>query len=148
MLETWSIIMLVSGALFAGGMVPIVLERAPVWRMAEAGSFRVQFADTLRRVDRVQPGLLFVCLIATIGFAITAAGTASTLAWIAGALLVAVLIGSLVGLVPVQQRLADTGKDLSNSEVGQLRARWLGGHLIRTVVAVACFVLLAAAAVV
>jgi len=57
------------------------------------------------------------------------------------------LIGSLAGLVPLQQRLADTGIDLPISEVGQLRVRWLGGHLVRTVLAVVCFVLLTAAAV-
>jgi hypothetical protein len=58
-----------------------------------------------------------------------------------------VLAGSGALLAPIQRRLVDPGSDLSAAEVARLRARWLGGHLIRTVVALVAFVLLVVAAV-
>ena len=148
MKETWSIIMLVSGALLAGGMMPVALERAPAWRDADEDTFRRDFGNTIRRVDRLQPALLFITLISAPGFAVTAAGTARTLGSVAAGGLVAVLAGSLAGLVPLQQRLSNTATHMPAPDVAQLRSRWLVGHLIRTVVAVVVFVLLAVCAVV
>jgi hypothetical protein len=100
MRESWSIVMLITGALFAAGVVPIAWERAPAWRAAEHARFRVEFAHTLRRVDRLQPALLLVCLVSTVGFAVSASGTARTLAGLAGSCFVAVLVGSGLVLFP------------------------------------------------
>jgi hypothetical protein len=69
MRQAWSIVMLIGGALFVAGVVPIAWERAPAWRAAEHARFRVDFAHTLRRVDRLQPVLLLVCLVSSVGFA-------------------------------------------------------------------------------
>lgn len=80
MSEAWSIVMLISGALFIAGVVPIAWERAPAWRAADHATFRVDFAHTLRRVDRPQPALLLVCLVSSVGFAVSAHGAARTLA--------------------------------------------------------------------
>jgi hypothetical protein len=140
MSEPWSIVMLISGALFIAGVVPIAWERAPAWRAADHATFRVEFAHTLRRVDRLQPALLLVCLVSSVGFAVSGHGAARTLAGLAAACLVAVLVGSVAGLVPIQRRLVDPGSDLSASDVERLRARWLGGNLIRTAVALSAFV--------
>lgn len=148
MREAWSIVMLISGALFLSGVVPIAWERAPAWRAADHATFRVELAHTLRRVDRLQPALLLVCLVASVGFAISAGGTARILAGIAAVCIVAVLVGSGVYQVPIQRRLVDPGSGLSAGEVERLRARWLGGHLIRAGVALGAFVLLVLAAVV
>jgi hypothetical protein len=147
MSEMWSIVMLISGALFTAGVVPIAWERAPAWRAADHARFRVEFAHTLRRVDRLQPALLVICLVSAVGFAVSASGTARTLAGLAAACLVAVLIGSTAGLVPIQRRIIDPGSGLSAADIERLRARWLGGHLIRTVVALGALVLLVVAAV-
>jgi ABC-type nitrate/sulfonate/bicarbonate transport system permease component len=144
MSEAWSIVMLISGALFIAGVVPIAWERAPAWRAADHATFRVEFAHTLRRVDRLQRALL---LVSSVGFTVSAHGAARTLAGLAAACLVAVLVGSGAGLVPIQRRLVDAGSDRSASDVERLRARWLGGHLIRTAVALSAFVLLVVAAV-
>jgi hypothetical protein len=147
MSEMWSIVMLISGALFTAGVVPIAWERAPAWRAADHGRFRVEFAHTLRRVDRLQPVLLLVCLVSSVGFAVSANGTARALAGLAASCFAAVLVGSGAGLVPIQRRLVDPGSELSPADVERLRTRWLGGHLIRTVVALVAFVLLVVAAV-
>jgi ABC-type nitrate/sulfonate/bicarbonate transport system permease component len=143
MTETSSIVMLVSGALFVAGVVPIAWERAPAWRAADYATLRADFAHTLRRMDRLQPALLLLSIVSTIGFAISA----STLAGLAAACFFAVLVGSSAGLVPIQRRLVDPTLDLSAADVERLRTRWLGRHLIRTVVALAAFVLLVVAAV-
>jgi hypothetical protein len=142
----WSILMLLSGALFVAGVVPIAWERAPVWRAAGQAQFRGEFAHTLRRMDRLQPALLLVCLVSTLGFAASASGTARALAGIAAACFLAILVGSGAGLVPIQRRLV-TQDDLSTTAVEQLRKRWLRGHLIRTIAALAAFVLLVVAVV-
>ena len=78
MTEPWSIAMLISGALFAAGTVPIVWERAPAWRLADGATFRAEFAHMLRRSDRLQPALLLACLVSATGFAVSATGTART----------------------------------------------------------------------
>jgi hypothetical protein len=147
MSEAWSIVMLIGAALFAAGVVPIAWERAPAWRAADDGTFRVDFAHTLRRMDRLQPALLLVCLVSSVGFAVSASGTPRTLAGLAASCFLAVLAGSGAGLVPIQRRLVDPRSDLSTAEVERLRTRWLRGHLIRTLVALAAFVLLVVAAV-
>jgi len=147
MKEPWSIAMLISGALFAAGVVPIAWERAPAWRAADHGTFRLEFAHTLRRTDQLQPALLLASLASAVGFVVSASGTARTLAAIAAACLAAILVGSLAGLVPIQRQLTNPQSDLSAADIDRLRTRWLGGHLIRTVVTLAAFAVLVVAAV-
>ena len=136
MKDWWSIAMLISGALFLVGIVPVAWQRAPAWRVADPATFRAEFAYTPRRMDRLQPALL-ACLASTIGFALTAHGTARALA----------AACSTAGLVPVQRRLTNPGTGLSAIDVDRLRSRWLGGHRIRALVTLAGFALLVVAVV-
>jgi hypothetical protein len=138
--ELWATVMMVSGGLFAGGVLSIAAERVPAWRTIRLPDFRIGFAQTLRRVDRLQPALLSVCLVSTIGFAVTAAGAARTLAVFAAAGLLLILVGSVAWLVPIQRTLKARA-ELPSAAVEGLRARWLRGHLIRTGVAVTLFIL-------
>jgi hypothetical protein len=138
-MDQWAIAMMVSGGLFAGGVVSIAAERVPVWRGTPLPDFRIGFTQTLGRVDRLQPALLSICLLSTIGFAVTTAGAARTLAAFAAAGLVLVLVGSVAWLVPIQRTLK-SGTELPAADVERLRARWLRGHLVRTVAGVALFV--------
>jgi Domain of unknown function (DUF1772) len=147
MTDVWATSMLISGALFAGGVVSIAWERLPAWRAAELADFRIAFAHTLRRVDRLQPALLVVCLVSTFGFALGADRQAQVPALLAAAGFLAVLIGSGALLVPVQRRLVSAEADLPSSEAERLRRLWLRGHVIRTVVAVAALVLAVVAAI-
>ena len=148
MQETWSIVMMISGALFIAGVFPIAYERAPVWREADDATFRTEFARTVRRVDRLQPALLLISVIGAVGFAVSGGGTARILAAAAALCFVAVLIGSGLALVPIQRRLIDPGTNLSTTEVRRLRGVWLKGHLVRTVVSLLAFVLLVISAVI
>jgi uncharacterized membrane protein len=94
-MDGWAIAMMVSGGLFAEGVVSIALERVPV-----------------------------------------GAGAARTLASLAAAGFVLVLVGSVAWLVPIQRTLK-SGTELPAADVERLRARWLRGHLVRTVLGVA-----------
>jgi DNA-binding MarR family transcriptional regulator len=141
-----AIAMLISAGLFAGGVVTIAWERLPAWRAAELTEFRTTFAHTLRRVDRLQPALLVVSLVSTVGFAIAADGGARLAAVVAGAAMLAVLAGSGAVLVPAQRRLVS--KELPTAEAERLRTLWLRGHVARTVLAVAALGLVVVAAVV
>ena len=145
--EWWAISMLISGGLFAGGVLSIAWERLPVWRESDLLDFRTAFAHTLRRVDRLQPALLVVCLVSTAGFAVSAGGQARTPALAAAAGLAVVLVGSVAWLVPIQRRLvaSETGQPVPEYE--RLRTQWLRGHVLRTAVALASLILVVVAAV-
>lgn len=145
--EVWATAMVVSGGLFAGGVTFIAWERIPAWQRATILEFRSGFAQTLRQVDRLQPALLSICLVSTIGFAAAATGAARTLAVIAAAGFVLILAGSVAWLIPIQRTLT-SGSDLPASVVDGLRKRWFRGHLARAVVGVALFVVAVVAAVV
>jgi hypothetical protein len=134
MSEWFAIPMLLAGGLFAGGVTSIALERIPAWRGAALSDFLPAFAHTLRRVDRIQPALLVVCLVSTIGFAIAAEGTARTSALLAIACLLIVLVGSVAWLVPIQRQLVGATTEQPSRGLERLRSQWLRGHWIRTVV--------------
>jgi hypothetical protein len=148
MSQWWAVPMLLSGGLFVGGLVTIAWERAPAWRVTDLADFHTGFAHTLRRMDRLQPALLVVWLASTIGFASSVAGAARALAALAATGLLVVLVGSVAVLIPIQRRLVASGPALPPAAGEALRARWLGGHLVRTAAALACFVLAVAATVV
>lgn len=146
MTDLLTISMLISGGLFAGGVASIAWERLPAWRATGLADFLVAFAHTLRRVDRLQPALLVVCLVSTIGFAVDADGPARTAALVAVAGFLAILVGSVALLVPVQRRLVASGTELPPLEAERLRNLWVHGHVIRTVVALAALVFAVVAA--
>ena len=148
MSQWWAVPMLLSSGLFVGGLVAIAWERIPAWRVSDLADFRTGFAHTLRRMDRLQPALLVVCLGSTIGFASSTGGAARTLAALAAGGLLVVLVGSVALLVPIQRRLVASGPAPPSAATEVLRARWLGGHLVRTALALGCFALAVAATVV
>jgi hypothetical protein len=145
--EMWAAAMVVSSGLFAGGVMSIAWERVPAWRSAHIPDFRIGFARTLQRVDRLQPALLSIGLLCTVGFAVTAAGGARALASFAAAGFLVILVGSVAWLVPIQRTLK-SGSELPAAAVDGLRARWLRGHIIRAVVGVAVFALAVVATIV
>ena len=147
MSQWWAVPMLLSGGLFAGGVSSIAWERIPAWRPTDLSQFRTGFAHTLRRVDRLQPALLVVCVGSTIGFASSVGGTARALAMLAAGGLLVVLVGSVAVLVPVQRRLIASGSAPPAATLERLRSKWLRGHLVRTAGALACFALAVVAAV-
>jgi Domain of unknown function (DUF1772) len=139
--ELWAISMLISGGLFAGGVMWIAWERIPAWQAMELPDFQSAFAHTLRRVDRLQPALLVACLVSTIGFALGTHGGARTMALAAGAGFLIVLVGSGAWLVPIQKRLVAADLQSTGPHADRLRRRWLRGHVVRAVVSLAALAL-------
>ena len=141
----WAILMLVFGGLFSGGATAFAWERVPAWRRMDASEFRSDFADAIHKADRIQPALLVAAIVATIGFAISATGSPRTLALIGAAGFTATLIASVAVLVPLQRRIiaSSTRQDVV---LEPMRRRWFLGHLGRSVMGVAAFLMAAAAA--
>jgi Domain of unknown function (DUF1772) len=146
MSEWFEILMLVTGGLFAGGVLLIAWERIPAWRESELSDFRGAFAHTLRRVDRLQPLLLVLALASTIGFAIAAGGGGRAVAVVAAAGFLVILVGSGAWLVPLQRRLV-ASRERPSAELERWRRQWFRGHMIRTVVALVSLALAVVAAV-
>lgn len=105
MSQVWAITMLISGGLFAGGVVWIAWERVPAWRAAELPEFLTTFAHTLRRVDRLQPALLVIFMVSTVGFALSDDGPSRAPALSAAGAGLIIMVGSVAWLVPLQKRM-------------------------------------------
>jgi hypothetical protein len=142
----WTLLMLVSGGLFSGGVAVFAWERVPAWRRMPLPRFRSDFAAAIAKADRVQPALLVVPIGATVGFVLTATGPSQTLGLIGAAGFILTLIGSVAVLVPLQRRIIAHSEHRLGLEA--MRGRWFLGHLGRTVVVVTSFVLVALAAAV
>jgi Domain of unknown function (DUF1772) len=144
-MNVWAFFMLVSGGMFAGGVMVIAWDHVPAWQRMPLAEFRTDFARVVQRADRVQPGLLVVAIVASFGFGLADSGAAQILALVGTSGFLATLIGSVAVLVPLQRRMISSSS-LEAGALDQMRRRWLGGHLGRTVVAVASFLLVALAA--
>jgi Domain of unknown function (DUF1772) len=141
-MSVWAILMLISGGLFTGGVTVFAWERLPAWRRMPPESFRDDFEAAIRKADRIQPALLMATIAATVGFVLTAAGPARTLALLGGIGFVLTLLASGAVLVPLQRRIVVT----EGERVEPMRLRWYLGHLGRTAVSATSLVLVAIAA--
>jgi hypothetical protein len=146
MTETWSIVIADQRCAVRAGVLPIAWDRAPAWRAADTAGFRADFAHTLRRMDQLQPALSVLCLVSSVGFALSASGTRRALAAVSAACFVAVSSGSGLVSFPFSAALSiptRTYQPQTSSDSGRAGC----GHLLRTIVALVAFVLLVVAAV-
>jgi Domain of unknown function (DUF1772) len=144
-MNVWAFLMLVSGGLFAGGVSALAWDRIPAWRSMPVAEFRRDFAGVVQKADRVQPGLLVAAIVASFGFGLTDPGTARILALIGASGFMATLIGSVAVLVPLQRRMI-ASSSLEGGALERMRHRWFRGHVARTLVGIASFLLVASAA--
>ena len=138
----WQVPMLVAGGLFAGVVAFVAWERIPAWRMMDTPEFRRHVGHSIRKADRLQPAVLILWIVSTVGFAVTSDGSARALAAVAAVGLVGTLVGSGAYLVPLQRRLVAGATD--DPEAG--RRRWYRGHLVRTGLALSSLLAVAVAA--
>jgi Domain of unknown function (DUF1772) len=143
-MTSWQIFMLVSSGLFAGGTL-IAAARIPAWRKMSVADFIPDFARTIVVADKVQPALLLIALVSTVGFALRVEATARSTAFASSLGLIAILVASGAVLVPLQRRIIGS-QALPDGTEG-MRDRWLRGHVGRCVIAIVSFVLAVAAAV-
>ncbi|MDQ4069800.1 MAG: DUF1772 domain-containing protein [Actinomycetota bacterium] len=142
-MSVWAAVMLIAGGLFAGGAATFAWSRVPVWRTMPPAAFVDDFSQTISRTDKVQPALLVAAIAASLGFAVAADGPQRLLAIVGTGGFVAVLIGSLAVLVPLQRRIIECPDP---EAVGEMRQRWFSGHLGRSSLSVLAFVATALAA--
>ena len=135
--------MLIAGGLFAGGAATFAWSRIPIWRQMPTAPFVTDFAQTLRRTDKVQPALLVAAIAGSIGFGVTSDGTSRVLALIGGAAFVSVLAASVAVLVPLQRRLIESA---DADAIDEMRQRWFQGHLGRAALSTIAFAAVAVAA--
>jgi Domain of unknown function (DUF1772) len=148
MAEWWAIPALVCGGIWAGDLFAIAWERSSAWRATPPAEFPETFTRTLRRMDPLQPLLLLACLGSTIAFTVGTNGAARPLAGAAAIGLAIVLAGSLAVQLPAQRRLAAARSGTPTVDVEGLRRRWIRVHLVRTLIGLTSFVMLAVAATV
>jgi Domain of unknown function (DUF1772) len=144
-MSTWANLMLIAGGLFAGGAATFAWSRVPIWRRMPVQGFVGDFEETLRRTDKVQPALLVAAIVSAAGFALTADGPARVLALAGAAGFVVTLAASIAILVPLQRRIVTTPPAEAKA-IDEMRARWFRGHLGRSLLAAASFVMVAVAA--
>jgi hypothetical protein len=145
MRDVWAALMLFAGGLFAGGAATFAWSRVPIWRRQPVPEFVPDFEETIRRTDVVQPALAVVAVVSGIGFAATEDGWARLLAAFGAAGFIAVLLTSVVVMLPLQRRIIAAPRG-DGDEVEVMRLRWFSGNLGRSLVSVASFVLLVVAA--
>ena len=145
--EVWAALMLLAGGLFAGGAATFAWSRVPIWRRMAVPEFVGDFEQTIRWTDKVQPALLVVAAASAVAFAITAEGSARIFAGVGAAGFLLVLVASFAVLVPLQRRIIATS--IAEPErIEEMRTRWFGGNLGRSILSVASFASMVIAAVV
>ncbi len=142
-MTVWAALVLICGGLFAGSVMAFAWDRVSAWRTMPVQQFMGDFDHTISRADKIQPALLVVAIVAGLGFAVSSTGLSQILAVAGAAGFLLVLVASLGILVPLQRRILRTAQD--DPGIDEMRRRWFSGHLGRTVVSVASFVLTATA---
>jgi hypothetical protein len=141
-MSAWAAVMVIAGGLFAGGSASFAWSRVPIWRGMPRAKFVDDFAQTLHRTDKVQPALLVVAIVASVGFAISSDGSSRVIAAVGAAAFLAVLIASITLLVPLQRRIINAP---GQEAIEEMRQRWFRGNLGRASLSVVAFVAVAIA---
>ncbi|WP_330231100.1 DUF1772 domain-containing protein [Nocardia sp. NBC_00508] len=129
-------ISLIATGLFTGIAAAVSLGCAPIWGSQDTLVFRNSFTSIVPRVDRVQPLLEILAALTSACYAVTVDSAPRILAFATAAIMLAIAVGSLAFLVPVQTDIMScTESDL----LGAWRARWLPGHHLRSTIAVIAF---------
>lgn len=135
-MNLWAAFMLVAAGLFAGGATSFAWSRVGIWRQMPTPEFINDFAQTIRRTDKVQPALLVAAIVASVGFAATAEASARVLALLAAGCLLVTLFASVTVLVPLQRRII---RSTQAQPIETLRRQWVRGHLGRSALSVVAF---------
>jgi hypothetical protein len=132
-------LMLVSGGLFAGGILIVAVERTNLWRRMPVDQYADDFRRSLARVDPLLPILGGLTGAGALLFALNASGRPATLTWIAVALLAVIIVSSLIVAEPINARFRRLPEGATPDRADRLRITWRRFHLSRTLLGVAAF---------
>lgn len=141
-----TIVMLVAGGIFTGGIVWYAWERVWIWRRLTLAEYAVDFRRSLRKADPAMPILLVICGAAAGVFAYLTDGTARALALAGIGLLALILASSIIIAEPINTRFRRHPEGVVPPNAEHLRTIWRRFHLIRTGLAVVAFACLVTAA--
>lgn len=138
-------LMLVSGGLWAGGILMFAMERTNLWRRMPIEQYVVDFRRSVLRVDPLLPILGGTSCVGGVLFAVNNGGRNAALSWIAIALVGVVIVSSLRIAEPINSQFRRLPEGQAPEGVADLRTRWRRFHAARNVVALAAFVCMVAA---
>lgn len=139
-------LMIVSGGLWAGGILIYSVERVDLWARMPVEQYAVDFRRSLRRVDPLMPILVTVAMVGAVIFALTSGGgRAAVLAWIATGLLAIVMVSSILVAEPMNYKFRRVPEGQVPDGAERIRVVWRRFHLIRTLIGCAAFACIAAA---
>lgn len=127
-------LMQLTAAAFAGVCLYIALVQQPVRTGLTAAAALADFRAVIPRAEKVQAPLLIVSLVAT---AVHVADSPSWPVAAGGLLLLAVLVLTLVTVLPINRRLLSGAATDHVAEARTTLSRWGRLHLVRTVIACA-----------
>jgi hypothetical protein len=118
-----------SAALFAGAALYINVAEHPARMSLETRLAALQWAPSYKRATWLQAPLAIVSLISGVAVWLLGGGTG----WLMAALLVgAVVPFTFTVIMPTNNKLLASGRDLSSAETRELLVRWGHLHAVRT----------------
>lgn len=123
-----------AGVLFAGAALYINVAEHPARMGLETRAAALQWAPSYQRATWLQAPLALLSLICGVGAWFLGAGVY----WLVAALLVgAVVPFTFVVIMPTNNRLLASGRDLGSAETRALLVRWGKLHAVRTALSLA-----------
>jgi Domain of unknown function (DUF1772) len=129
---------ILTASIFAGAALYINLVEHPARMTLDTKSAALEWAPSYARATWMQAPLAALSLIAGLGAWLLGGGSG----WAVAAVLIgAVVPFTLVGIMPTNQALQTSGRDLASPETRALLRRWAGLHAVRTVLSLAATIL-------
>ena len=120
-------------ALFAGAALYINVAEHPARMALETRSAALQWAPSYERATWMQAPLAVLSCLGGIGAWLMGAGAG----WLVAAVLIgAVVLFTLIGIMPTNHKLLAPGRDLGSTETRTLLERWGRLHAVRTTLSV------------
>jgi anthrone oxygenase-like protein len=135
----WAAVLIISSGLFTGSVMAFAWDRVTAWRRMPLEQFAGDFDHTINKADKIQPALLVVAIASGVGYGLTQTGTARTLAFVSAGGFLIVLLASLAVLLPLQRRILRS-MDADREAIVGMQRRWFSGHLGRTALSIASFI--------
>ncbi len=129
MLEVFQFLATLSAALFAGAAIYINIAEHPARMALDTRSAAIQWAPSYKRAAWMQAPLAIVSFLAGVGAWVIGGGVV----WLVAALFIGAVVPiTLIVIMPTNQQLLDTERDLSSAETRQLLERWGKLHGVRS----------------
>jgi Domain of unknown function (DUF1772) len=127
-----------AAALFAGAGLYINVAEHPARMTLDTRSAAAQWASSYRRATWMQAPLALLSLVAGVASSLPGGGPG----WaIAGLLIGAVVPFTFIGIMPTNNALLATGRDLGSAETRTLLEHWAKLHMVRTTLSLAATIL-------